>query len=195
MGRGLGGRERDTGSCGLPAVPTRSQPNGKYRLTPRANLAHGRSSSLLTRPGQVHGRHRPCSYAPMAHGRGQNSRTDWGRPRPRLPSLDLLDHGCSSHGTSHSRHQQLLPTYPAILVLVLVLNHFRSRPWPWPSPPAPPSRFPPPTIVLACSQTRPHRLLASAPALGRLFPQPSDVWQPFKEMKRQRKIARDRGGC
>ena len=171
MGRGLGGRERGTGSCGLPAVPTRSQPNGRYRLTPRANPAHGRPSPLLTRPGQVHGRHCHCPYASMAGGRDQNSRTDWGRPRPRSrpPSSDLLDHGCSSHGTSHSRHQPLLLTDPVILILVLVLDHFCSRPWPWPSAPAPPSRLSPPTIVLACSRTRPRRLLASTPSLRRLF--------------------------
>ena len=121
VGRGLGGRERGTGSCGLPTVPTRSQPNGRYRLTPRAKPAHGWPSLLLTRPGKVHRRHRPSPYAPMASGRGRNSRTDWGRARarPRPPSSDLLDHGCSSHGTSHFRHQPLLPTDPTILVLVL----------------------------------------------------------------------------
>ena len=87
-----------------------------------------------------------------------------------------------------------LPTESAILVLNLVLGHFRSRPWPWQSPPAPPSRLSPPTIVLACSRTRPRRLLASAPARGRLFPQPPDVWQSFKDMKRQRQIHSERQG-
>ena len=176
MGRGLGGRERGTGSCGLPTVPTRSQPNGRYRLTPRAKPAHGWPSLLLTLPGQVHRRHRPSPYAPMASGRGRNSRTDWGRAhaRPRPPSSDLLDHGCSSHGTSHSRHQPLLPTDPTILVLVL--DHFRSRPWPWQSPSAPPSWLSPPTIVLTWSRTHPRRLLVSVPTLGRLFPQPPGVW-------------------
>ena len=184
MGRGLGGHERGTGSCGLPAVPTCSQPNGRYRLTPRANPTHGRPSPFLTHPSQVHDRHRPCPYTPMTNGRGKNSRTYWGRPRPHPPSSDLLvQYGCSSHGTSHSLHQPFLPMDPAILVLDLVLDHFCSRPWSWRSPPAPPCR------------SRPRRLLASALALGHLFPQPPDVWQPFKETKRQRKIiVRDRGG-
>ena len=52
MGRYCGGRERGRGSCrggcGLPAVSTRRQPNGRYCLAPKTNPSHGRQSPWTT---------------------------------------------------------------------------------------------------------------------------------------------------
>ena len=164
MGRDLGGRERGTGSCGLPAVPTRSQPNGRYRLTPRANPAHGRPSPLLTHPGQVHGRwHHPCPYAPIASGRGQNSRTDWGRARPLPPPnvigsprsrLLLQRHqpfsspAAPDHGPNHPRPRpRPLPLPPMTMAkparAPLTVVHTHDRPCLEPDPSTPPARLSP----------------------------------------------------